>query len=72
MLDAGGNKFGEDGILMILEELQHNNSLINLSFESSGLSVKGKEQTENQNCIICNSVNFVVYVNYVIVYKHSI
>ena len=27
---------------MILEELQHNNSLINLSVEESGLSLKGK------------------------------
>ena len=43
MLNAGGNKFGEDGILMILEELQHNNSLINLSVEYSGFSVKGEE-----------------------------
>ena len=43
MLDVGGNKFGEDGILMILEELQHNNSLIKLSVEMSELSVKGEE-----------------------------
>ena len=32
---------------MIVEELQHNNSLIDLSVERSGLSVKGEEQPEN-------------------------
>ena len=47
MLDVGGNKFGEDGMLMILEELQHNNSLIDFSVERSGLSVKGEEQPKN-------------------------
>ena len=47
MLDVGHNKFGEDGILMILEALQYNNSLIDFSVERSGLSVKGEEQPEN-------------------------
>ena len=42
VLDVGGNKFGEDGVLMILEELKHNN-LIDLSVERSGISVKGKD-----------------------------
>ena len=42
VLNVGCNKFGEDGILMILEELQHNN-LIELSVERSKLSVKGED-----------------------------
>ena len=47
VLNVGWNKFGEDGILMILEELQHNNSLIDLSVNGSGLSLKGEEQPVN-------------------------
>ena len=42
VLHVGGNKFGEDGILMILEELKHSN-LIDLSVERSGLLAKGKD-----------------------------
>ena len=47
MLNVGVNKFDEDGILMILEALQHNNSLIHLTVERSGLSLKGEEQPKN-------------------------
>ena len=43
-LDVGFNEFGDDGISMILEELQHNNSLTKLSVSYCGLSVKGENQ----------------------------
>ena len=42
VLNIGWNKIGDDGIMMISEELQHSNSLTKLSFESCELSVKGK------------------------------
>ena len=43
VLDVGGNVVGDDGISMISEELQHNNSLTELSVGWCGLSVKGEE-----------------------------
>ena len=43
VLDFGSNKIGDDGISMILEELQHVNSLTELSVLGCGLSVKGEE-----------------------------
>ena len=45
VLHLGNNKFGDDGILMILEECQHSNTLIELSVENNGLSGKGEEFT---------------------------
>ena len=42
VLNVDWNKIGDDGISMISEELQHNNSLIELSFRNCGLSVKGE------------------------------
>ena len=45
VLHVGNNKFDEDGILMILEECQHNHLLIELSVERGRLSVKGEELT---------------------------
>ena len=42
VLDVAGNEIGDDGISMISEELQHNNSLTELSVESCGLSAKGQ------------------------------
>ena len=41
VLDVGGNQINDDGISMISEELQHNNSLTELGVANSGLSVKG-------------------------------
>ena len=43
VLHVGWNKFGKDGILKILEELQHNKSIVDLSVERSELSVKGED-----------------------------
>ena len=43
VLKVGYNNFGDDGILMISEELQGSNLLIDLSADKCGLSVKGKE-----------------------------
>ena len=43
VLDVGCNKFDDDGMLMISEELQHNN-LIDLSVERRELSVKGEDK----------------------------
>ena len=43
VLDVGGNEIGDDGISMISEELQHNNSLTKLSVWWCRLSVKGEE-----------------------------
>ena len=43
VLNVGWNDIGDDGILMISEELQHNKSLTELSVHRCGLSVKGKE-----------------------------
>ena len=42
VLDVGGNEIGDDGISMISEELQHNNSLTKLSVERCVLSAKGQ------------------------------
>ena len=44
VLDVGVNDIGDDGISMISEELQHNNSLTELSVWECGLSVKSKKQ----------------------------
>ena len=41
-LDVRWNKIGDDGIMMISEELQHSNSLTKLQFAECGLSVKGE------------------------------
>ena len=43
VLDVGWNEIGDDGISMISEELQYNNSLTELSLWWCGLSVKGEE-----------------------------
>ena len=45
VLNIGYNNFGDNGILMISEDLQINNLLIRLSADKCGLSVKGKELT---------------------------
>ena len=42
VLRVGGNKIGDDGISMISEELQHNNSLTELSVANCGISAKGQ------------------------------
>ena len=42
VLRVGGNQIGDDGVSMISEELQHNNSLTILSVEWCGLSEKGQ------------------------------
>ena len=42
VLHVGGNQIGDDGISMISEELQHNNSLTKLIVERCGLSAKGQ------------------------------
>ena len=47
VLNVGWNKIGDDGISMISKELQHNNSLTELSVERCGLSRAGKF------CIVC-------------------
>ena len=43
VLNVGDNEIGDDGISMISEELQHNNSLTELSLWRCRLSVKGEE-----------------------------
>ena len=43
VLNVGGNKIGDDGISMISEELQYNNSLTKLRVLNCGLSLKGEE-----------------------------
>ena len=43
VLNVGGNEIGDDGISMISEELQHNNSLTKLFVLECGLTVKGEE-----------------------------
>ena len=45
VLDVGLNNFSDDGISMISEELEHNNSLTELRVADCGLSVKGEEVT---------------------------
>ena len=47
VLNVGWNKVGDDGMLMISEELQHNNSLTELSVQNCGLSVKGEKLQYN-------------------------
>ena len=42
VLHVGWNEIGDDGISMISEELQHNNSLTELIVPSCGLSAKGQ------------------------------
>ena len=43
MLNVGGNEIGDDGISLISEELQHNESLTKLSVAECGLSAKGEK-----------------------------
>ena len=43
VLNVGDNEIGDDGISMISEELQHNNSLNELTVAVCGLSVNGEE-----------------------------
>ena len=43
VFNVGGNKIGDDGISLISEELQHNNSLTELSVAQCGLTVKGEQ-----------------------------
>ena len=43
VLDVGWNEIDDNGISMISEELQHNNSLTKLSVNKCRLSEKGKE-----------------------------
>ena len=43
VLHVGQNEIGDDGISMISEELQHNNSLTELIIWQCGLSVKGEK-----------------------------
>ena len=42
VLDVGGNEIGDDGISMMSEELQHNNSLTKLIVANCGLSANGQ------------------------------
>ena len=42
VLDVGGNPISDNGMSMISEELQHNNSLTELGVERCGLSAKGQ------------------------------
>ena len=42
VLDVGGNLIGDKGMSMILEELQHNNSLTELHVVHCRLSAKGQ------------------------------
>ena len=44
VLNVGCNKYGEDEILVILKELQHNKLIVDLSVEMSKLSVKGEDK----------------------------
>ena len=43
VLNVGFNEIGDDGVAMISEELQHKNSLIELSFAGCGILTQGKE-----------------------------
>ena len=43
VLNVGENKIGDDGMLMISEQLLHNNSLTKLNVARCGLSVKGEK-----------------------------
>ena len=52
MLNVGGNEIGDDGISMISEELQHNNSLTELNVINCGFSAKGQNKNKIQNFIV--------------------
>ena len=43
VLFIGWNKIGDDGITMISETLQHNNSLTKLNVQRCGLSLRGTD-----------------------------
>ena len=59
VLNIGWNEIGDDGILMISEELQHNNSLSKMVVQHCGLSVKGEELP---NFAILVSVKFATCI----------
>ena len=40
-LDIGGNKIGDDGVRLVTEELQHNDTLTELLLWDCEISVKG-------------------------------
>ena len=42
VLRVGGNVFGDDGMELLMEELQSNNTLADLGIWKCGLSVKSK------------------------------
>ena len=52
VLNVGGNEIGDDGISMISEELQHNNSLTELNVINCGFSAKGQSKNKIQNFIV--------------------
>ena len=58
MLNVGRNKLGDDGISVILQELQHNNLLTELSVCDCGLSMKGEELI---NFVFCVCTSFSKY-----------
>ena len=41
-LEMGHNNIGDDGISVIIKELQHNNTLIKLKVQKCGFSSKGR------------------------------
>ena len=41
-LDIGNNEIGDDGVKLITEGLQYNNTLIKLDARSCGISVEGR------------------------------
>ena len=43
VLSVAGNNIGDDGISVIVEQLQHNTTLTELHVIGCGLSVKGSE-----------------------------
>ena len=59
VLDVAVNKIGDDGVSMISEELQHNNSLSKMVVQHCGLSVKGEELP---NFAILVSVKFATCI----------
>ena len=78
VLDVGRNEVGDDGISMISEELQYNNSLTELSVGGCGLSVKGEElinfvfftfSSFNKSCCLCYYLipYMVTSVRYIII-----
>ena len=78
VLDVGMNEIGDDGISMISEEFQHNNSLTELSVRRCGLSVKGEELINfvffactsiSEYCCLCYYIipYMVVSVRYIII-----